>query len=130
MLSYKLIIADRRRDGAGSLKSAKDREQAAFLIEAMAEDRPDDLARALATALEVGPRWRGHIGNSLEAHAGDEDDPREPGRVIAKVASAAVLGVSKRPLMALLTRPTPGCVCDPRLLPAPHSRRNGFGLSQ
>mgnify|MGYP006399759327 FL=1 len=63
---HKLIIADRRRDGAGSLKSAKDREQAAFLIEAMAEDRPDDLARAYATAMEVGPRWREHIGNSLK----------------------------------------------------------------
>ena len=63
---HKLIIADRRRDGAGSLKSTKDREQAAFLIEAMAEDRPDDLARAYVTALEVGPRWREHIGNSLK----------------------------------------------------------------
>ena len=63
---HKLIVADRRRDGAGSLKSAKDREQAAFLIEAMAEDRPDDLARAYAAALEVGPRWREHIGNSLK----------------------------------------------------------------
>ncbi len=62
---HKLIVADRRRDGAGSLKSAKDREQAAFLIEAMAEDRPDDLALAYAAALEVGPRWREHIGNSL-----------------------------------------------------------------
>lgn len=63
---HKLIVADRRRDGAGSLKSAKDREQAAFLIEAMAEDRPDDLARAYATALEVGPRWRERIGYSLK----------------------------------------------------------------
>jgi hypothetical protein len=63
---HKLIVADRRRDGAGSLKSAKDREQAAFLIEAMAEDRPDDLARAYAAALEAGPRWREHIGNSLK----------------------------------------------------------------
>lgn len=63
---HKLIIADRRRDGAGSLKSAKDREQAAFLIEALAEDRPDDLAQAYATALAVGPRWRERIGNSLK----------------------------------------------------------------
>ena len=63
---HKLIIADRRRDGAGSLKSAKDREQATFLIEALAEDRPDDLARAYVTAMEVGPRWREHIGNSLK----------------------------------------------------------------
>lgn len=63
---HKLIIADRRRDGAGSLKSAKNREQAAFLIEAMAEDRPDELAQAYATALRVGPRWRERIGNSLK----------------------------------------------------------------
>ncbi|SFA53121.1 hypothetical protein SAMN04487972_11090 [Paracoccus halophilus] len=62
---HKLIIADRRRDGAGSLKASKDREQAAFLIAAMAEDRPDDLAGAYATAMGVGPRWREHIGNSL-----------------------------------------------------------------
>lgn len=63
---HKLIIADRRRDGAGSLKSAKDREQAAFLIKALAEDRPDDLAQAYSTALKVGPRWREHIGLSLK----------------------------------------------------------------
>lgn len=62
---HKLIIADRRRDGAGSLKSSKDREQANFLIEAMAEDRPDDLAEAYRAALDVGPRWRAHIDKSL-----------------------------------------------------------------
>ena len=63
---HKPIIADRRRDGAGSLKSAKDREQAAFLIEPMAEDRPDDVARAYAAALTIGPHWREHIDNSLK----------------------------------------------------------------
>ena len=62
---HKLIIADRRRDGAGSLKASKDREQAAFLIEVMAEDRPDDLSRAYVTAMDVGPRWRENITNSL-----------------------------------------------------------------
>lgn len=63
---HKLIIADRRRDGAGSLRASKDREQAAFLIEAMAVDRPDDLSLAYATAMDVGPRWREHIANSLK----------------------------------------------------------------
>lgn len=63
---HKLIIADRRRDGVGSLKASKDREQAAFLVEAMAEDRPDDLRRAYETAMDVGPRWREHIANSLK----------------------------------------------------------------
>jgi hypothetical protein len=63
---HKLIIADRRRDGSGSLKSAKDREQAGFLIETLAEDRPDDLVEAYEAALAVGPRWREHISRSLE----------------------------------------------------------------
>lgn len=63
---HKLIIADRRRDGAGSLRASKDREQAAFLIEAMAEDRPEDLRRAYTTAIDVGPRWREHITKSLK----------------------------------------------------------------
>ncbi|WP_249116655.1 GSU2403 family nucleotidyltransferase fold protein [Ciceribacter sp. L1K23] len=62
---HKLIVADRRREGAGTLKSSKDREQAAFLIEALAEDRPDDLRTAHATAMDVGPRWRQHLENSL-----------------------------------------------------------------
>ena len=63
---HKLIVADRRRDGAGSLKATKDREQAAFLIEALAQDRPDDLGLAYATAQAAGPRWREHIENSLK----------------------------------------------------------------
>ena len=63
---HKLIIADRRRDGEGSLRASKDREQAAFLIKAMAEDRPDDLRRAYIAARDVGPRWREHISNSLK----------------------------------------------------------------
>ncbi|MEM7462225.1 MAG: GSU2403 family nucleotidyltransferase fold protein [Pseudomonadota bacterium] len=70
---HKLIIADRRRNGAGRLRASKDREQAAFLIEAMAEDRPDDLARAYTTAMGVGPRWRAHIENSLKRMRGTED---------------------------------------------------------
>jgi hypothetical protein len=70
---HKLIVADRRRDGAGSLKASKDREQAAFLIEAMADDRPDDLAHAYACAMEVGPRWREHITNSLRRMQGTQD---------------------------------------------------------
>ncbi len=58
--------ADRRRDGSGSLKAAKDREQAAFLVEALAEDRPDDLRLAWETAVATGPRWREHLANSLK----------------------------------------------------------------
>ena len=63
---HKLIVADRRRDGGGSLRAAKDREQAAFLIAAMAQDRPGDLSRAYAIATDAGPRWREHITNSLK----------------------------------------------------------------
>lgn len=63
---HKLIVADRRRDDASRLKAAKDREQAAFIIKVLAEDRPDDLRRAYDSAMSVGPRWREHIANSLK----------------------------------------------------------------
>ncbi|WP_151719266.1 nucleotidyltransferase family protein [Gemmobacter serpentinus] len=62
---HKLIVADRRRGGPDALKSEKDRRQAAFLIAALAEDRPDELAEAYAGAMARGPKWRDHIGRSL-----------------------------------------------------------------
>ncbi len=43
---HKLIVAARRRGSADQLKASKGRERAAFLVEAMVEDRPDDLATA------------------------------------------------------------------------------------
>lgn len=62
---HKLIVADRRRGGADQAKARKDRGQAAFLIGILAQDRPDDLAEALADAQARGPRWRQRIGASL-----------------------------------------------------------------
>jgi len=55
---HKLIVADRRKEGPESLKSIKDRAQAAFLIDVLAEDRPDDLAEAFEDAFSRGPRWQ------------------------------------------------------------------------
>ncbi|MEO1329335.1 MAG: GSU2403 family nucleotidyltransferase fold protein [Pseudomonadota bacterium] len=55
----KLIVSERRRDGIDSLKSEKDRRQAAFLIDILAEDRPDELAEALEDARSQGLRGRG-----------------------------------------------------------------------
>lgn len=63
---HKLIVADRRRDGPDVDKSQKDREQARFIIETMAEDRPYDLWEAYQDALSRGPKWRDRIGRSLE----------------------------------------------------------------
>lgn len=63
---HKLIVADRRQGGPDAIKAHKDRAQAAFLIEALAETRPEDLAEAYQTALEAGPAWRKRIGNSLK----------------------------------------------------------------
>jgi hypothetical protein len=62
---HKLIVADRRRDGADALKAAKDRKQADFLIGALAEDRPEDLREAYEDAMALGPRWRERLDRSL-----------------------------------------------------------------
>lgn len=62
---HKLIVANRRQ-GADQLKSRKDMAQAALLIEALAEDRPDELREAYEDAMERGPQWRAHIGATLK----------------------------------------------------------------
>ncbi len=62
---HKLIVADRRSEGPDRSKAPKDRAQAAFLIDVLAEDRPDDLAEAMEDALASGPRWRERIAASL-----------------------------------------------------------------
>ncbi len=62
---HKLIVADRRRGGPDQAKSRKDRAQAEFLIEVMAQDRPEDLAEAFADARSRGPRWVERIERSL-----------------------------------------------------------------
>ena len=62
---HKLIVADRRHGGPDQAKSVKDRGQASFLIDVLAQDRPDDLAEAYADALSRGPRWRHRINSSL-----------------------------------------------------------------
>lgn len=62
---HKLIVADRRTGGPDQAKSRKDRAQAAFLIEALAQDRPDDLREAWEDARSRGPRWRERLDSSL-----------------------------------------------------------------
>ena len=63
---HKLIVANRRFDGADTDKAYKDRKQAAWLIENMAEDRPADVWEAYQDAIARGPKWRGRIGRSLD----------------------------------------------------------------
>ena len=62
---HKLIVADRRKDGPDQTKARKDRGQAAFLIEVLAEDRPEDIRAAFHEAISRGPRWRERIYASL-----------------------------------------------------------------
>lgn len=62
---HKLIVADRRKGGPDQTKAMKDRGQAAFLIEILATDRPDDIKEAYEDALSRGPRWRERIEASL-----------------------------------------------------------------
>lgn len=70
---HKLIVADRRRDGADSLKAHKDRMQAEFLIRVLAQDRPDDLKDAYDDALSSGPKWGQRIEKSLKLLSGSRD---------------------------------------------------------
>lgn len=63
---HKLIVADRRQGGSDSLKAHKDRMQASFLINILAEDRPDDLREAYSEAMNAGPQWRDRIGATLK----------------------------------------------------------------
>lgn len=70
---HKLIVADRRRDGPTSFKAEKDRQQAAFIIETMAEDRPSDIWAAYKDAMARGPKWRERIERTLERMLGTRD---------------------------------------------------------
>lgn len=63
---HKLIVADRRLGGPDAAKSIKDVLQARFVMNALAEDRPDELAEAYRDALARGPRWRERLGRALE----------------------------------------------------------------
>lgn len=63
---HKLIVAERRRGGPDELKARKDRSQAEFLIEALADLRPDELLTAYEDAMSRGVRWREQIEASLK----------------------------------------------------------------
>ncbi len=62
---HKLIVADRRQGDSGRLRAYKDRAQAAFLIEALAEHRPDELREAWNDANARGPKWRKRLARTL-----------------------------------------------------------------
>jgi hypothetical protein len=67
------LIVAARRDDRNLLKVEKDRRQAAFLIEVLAQDRPDELRDAYEDALSRGPKWRSRIHESLEKMARARD---------------------------------------------------------
>jgi hypothetical protein len=55
---HKLIVAVERQNQA---KSAKDLQQVATLIEALAVKRPLELAAAWQSAWDAGPQWRAKL---------------------------------------------------------------------
>ena len=59
---HKLIVAVEREDQA---KASKDIMQAEALIEALASQRPNELAEAFAIAWQEGPRWRDKIDDGM-----------------------------------------------------------------
>lgn len=62
---HKLIVAERRREGVDSVKSRKDRAQAALLIAHLSSEQPHVLADAYEEAYTRGPAWRSTIDASL-----------------------------------------------------------------
>jgi hypothetical protein len=64
---HKLIVSDRRRDH-DRIKAHKDRSQVAFLIDALLEDRPEELRQAYQEAMAQGPKWRERLGRALGAY--------------------------------------------------------------
>lgn len=62
---HKLIVADRRSTGPDQITSVTDRAQAAFLIRALAQDRPEELRQAYEVALALPHDAAAHIANSL-----------------------------------------------------------------
>lgn len=63
---HKLIVAERRKGGPDASKAVKDRAQAAFLIAALHELRPDELHDAWGAAMARGPRWQRRLQASLK----------------------------------------------------------------
>lgn len=63
---HKLIVADRRREGPGSLKARKDLLQAELLVAVLAEDRPSELLDAYQDAMDRGAPWRERLERSLD----------------------------------------------------------------
>lgn len=60
---HKLIVAARRRSSS-ALKAKKDLAQAKVLFEVLSEDRPEELAQAIESALSKGPAWKEAIDAS------------------------------------------------------------------
>lgn len=61
---HKLIVAE-RREGRDRIKAQKDRAQAAFVMRALAQDRPEDLTLAYTEAMAQGPKWRERLAAAL-----------------------------------------------------------------
>jgi hypothetical protein len=67
---HKLIIATRRAQTAAA-KARKDVEQAMALIRVLAEDQPDELARAYKEAGSRGEQWRRALTHGTNRMTGD-----------------------------------------------------------
>ncbi len=109
---HKLIVADRRRDGADSLKAHKDRRQASFLIEALAEDRPRICAKPMRTRSIAAPAgasgWRRRSSACRRRRRGwrtsDPSDRRKPPAFRKVAVIVRRHPVARRAGIALLRR--------------------------
>jgi hypothetical protein len=68
---HKLIVATERED---QTKASKDVMQAETLVEALASQRPNELAEAFAAAWQEGPRWRDKIDYGMARLSSNAQD--------------------------------------------------------
>ncbi len=98
---HKLIVHGERK-GAYATKSAKDIQQAGFLLKRLKELRPSDIAEAWRDLASRGPGWRSRARNGVEALS--KQFPELRAKQLLAEMPGAVSGVTRKKKTAPVRR--------------------------